>query len=170
MSVIKNMNTVAQSKPLSPEDPLVERMKRHPFLKDMKPAQLAVLRESAMGTHFAPGETIFVEGDPANRFYLIESGQVELHASQRDQQASVIQTIGAGNVLGWSWLFPPYYWHFSAIATAPTEAMFFYGTRLRELAEQDHDLGYDLLKRVTEVVIDRLQSTRKQLLQLQSRR
>ena len=169
-NIRKYMNTAAQSNPSSPADPLLERMKRHPFLKDMLAAQLAVLRESAMGTRFAAGETIFVEGDPANRFYLIESGQVELHTAQRDQQATVIQTIGAGNVVGWSWLFPPYYWHFSAIATAPTEAIFFYGTRLRELAEQDHHLGYDLLKRVTEIMIERLQSTRKQLLQLQSRR
>lgn len=164
------MNTVTQSSQPSSTDPLLERMNRHSFLKGMKPEMLGVLRESAMATRFASGETIFVEGDPANRFYLIESGTVELRTSQREHEATVIQAIGGGSVLGWSWMLPPYYWHFSAIATAPTEAIFFYGTRLRELAEQDHDLGYDLLKRVTEVMIERLQSTRKQLLKLQSRR
>ena len=67
-------------------------------------------------------------------------------------------------MLGWSWLFPPYYWHFDARALEPTTAIFFYGTRLREQCEQDHDFGYEIMKRMTQVVIQRLQATRKQLL------
>ena len=75
-----------------------------------------------------------------------------------------IQTLTAGHVLGWSWLFPPYYWHFDARALEPTRAIFFYGTRLREECEQDPDLGYALMKRVTQVLINRLQATRRQIL------
>jgi CRP-like cAMP-binding protein len=77
-----------------------------------------------------------------------------------------IQTIGPGDVLGWSWLFPPYYWNFDARALEPTTAIFFYGTRLRDECEQDKALGYELMKRMTAVAIQRLQATRRQLLAL----
>ena len=66
-------------------------------------------------------------------------------------------------MLGWSWLFPPYYWHFDARAVKPTTAIFIYGTRVRELCENDHDLGYELMRRTAEVVIGRLQSARRRL-------
>jgi len=74
--------------------------------------------------------------------------------------------LQAGDVLGWSWLFPPYYWHFSAEAKTPVESVFFYGTRLRERCEQDTSLGYELMKRVSEIVIKRLQKNREELLAL----
>jgi CRP-like cAMP-binding protein len=136
----------------------------HLFLRGMKPAHLRLLSENAMRMRYAPGELIFREGDPANRFYLIERGAVALESQSRDEAPVRMQTLGAGDVLGWSWLFPPYYWHFGARAVEPTTAIFLYGTRLREACEQDSEFGYDLMKRVTQVVIQRLQSTRKQLL------
>ena len=118
-----------------------------------------------MQSQFNAGELIFREGDPANRFYLIQRGQVALESSLKDRPAVRIQTIGAGDVLGWSWLFPPYYWHFDARTLEPTSAIFFYGTRLREECEKDHDLGYELMKRMAGVVLQRLQATRRQLLE-----
>jgi len=136
----------------------------HPFLHGLRPAHLAVLAENSMSMHYEPGTLIFREGDPANRFYLIERGKVSLESSRRDEPAVPIQTIGPGDVLGWSWLYPPYYWHFDARAVEPATAIFFYGTRLREQCEEDHDLGYELMKRMTQVVIQRLQATRRQLL------
>jgi CRP/FNR family transcriptional regulator, cyclic AMP receptor protein len=136
----------------------------HPFLRGLKPAHLAVLAENSMRMHYETGALIFREGDPANRFYLIERGKVSLESSRREEPVVPIQTIGPGDVLGWSWLYPPYYWHFDARAVEPTTAIFFYGTRLREQCEEDHDLGYELMKRMTQVVIQRLQATRKQLL------
>jgi hypothetical protein len=81
----------------------------------------------------------------------------------------VLQTIGANDVLGWSWLFPPYYWHFDARATKPTKAIFFYGTWLRENCERDHDFGYEMMKRMSAIVIQRMQAARKQLAQAQAR-
>ena len=138
----------------------------HPFMKDLSPRHLQTLIDSAMPLEFKANQTIFREGDPANRFYLIQSGKVALETSGQDQEPRLLQTIGAGDVLGWSWLFPPYYWHFAARAKEPTKAIFFYGTRLREQCEEDHDLGYELMKRMAGIVIDRLQETRKQLLEL----
>ena len=138
----------------------------HPFLKDLSPHHIQALVDSAMFVEFKPDEKIFREGDPANRFYLIESGRVALETSQKGEEPKMIQIIGVGDVLGWSWLFPPYYWHFDARTLEPTTAIFFYGTRLREQCEDDHDLGYELMKRMSEIVIKRLQATRKQLLEL----
>ena len=137
----------------------------HPFLKGFTSRNLQILADSAMHVEFETGQIIFQEGDLANRFYLIESGKVALETPKKDEEPKLIQTIGAGDVLGWSWLFPPYYWHFDARAVEPTKAIFFYGTRLREQCEQDHDLGYELMKRMSEVVIKRLQATRKMLLE-----
>jgi CRP/FNR family transcriptional regulator, cyclic AMP receptor protein len=145
---------------------LAARITAHPFLKGLSSQHLNVLSDSAMLMEFKQGEIIFREGDIANRFYLIESGEVALETADKDAEPKCIQTIGAGDVLGWSWLFPPYYWHFDARAVKPTKAIFFYGTRLREKCEEDHDLGYELMKRMAGIVINRLQATRKQLLEL----
>ena len=136
----------------------------HPFLRGLAEQHQQVLVDCAMLQEFSAGDVIFREGDIANRFYLIREGKVVLEAPDRDRQPVVIQTIGAGEVLGWSWLFPPYYWHFDARAVENTKAIFFYGTRLRERCDEDPQLGYELMKRMADVVIKRLQATRIQLL------
>jgi CRP/FNR family transcriptional regulator, cyclic AMP receptor protein len=143
----------------------VERLvEGHPFLEGFKAEHLQVLANNAMRVHYEADEFIFLEGSPANRFYLLEKGQVALESHLQDGPRISIETIGAGDVLGWSWLFPPYYWNFDARALEPTTALFFYGTRLREQCEQDHDLGYEMMKRMAAVLIRRLQATRKKLL------
>ena len=136
----------------------------HPFLRGLTPAHLQTLADNAMLVSWQPGEVIFREGEPANRFYLIRQGKVVLESSKRDEAPVLIQYVGADDVLGWSWLFPPYYWHFDARAIEPTSAIFFYGTRLREKSEESPDLGYELMKRMVAVIIQRLQATRQQLL------
>jgi len=138
----------------------------HPFLRGLKPAHLLLLSDNAMRMRYEANDRIFREGDPANRFYLIEQGQVSLQSRRPDGSPVVVQILGPGEVLGWSWLFPPYYWHFDAQALAPTTAIFFYGTRLREQCELDHDFGYEMMKRMTQVVIHRLQAARKQLISI----
>ena len=138
----------------------------HPFLAGLKPEQLRVLADNALRMQYEPGVFIFRQDDPANRFYLIEHGQVSLESRRQDEPPVCIQTIGPGDVLGWSWLFPPYYWNFDARAVERTTAIFFYGTRLREQCEQDKALGFELLKRMTAMAIQRLQATRRQILAL----
>lgn len=145
---------------------LSEVVAKHPFLAGMTPAHLQILTEAAMLKDFKQNEIIFKEGDPANRFYLIRSGKVFLESRQEDEpEPRLLQYIGEGDALGWSWLFPPYYWHFDARTVEPTETIFFYGTRLREQCEQDPALGYELMRRMSQVVIQRLQTTRKKLLE-----
>lgn len=141
------------------------RLLDHPFLRGLEPAQLQILSANAMQVDIPAGEVIFREGDSANRFYLIHSGEVVLESQDTaDGRSAVIDTIGAGDVLGWSWMYPPYYWHFDARATKPTKATFLYATRLREAFEADPKLAYALALRVAEVVIKRLQATRRRLL------
>jgi CRP-like cAMP-binding protein len=137
---------------------------KHTFLEGMSPHQLRLLCDCAMPTQFATNELIFREGDPANRFYLLQSGKVALESQVMGKPRAVIQTLGAGDILGWSWLFPPYFWHFDARALEPTKAIFIYGTPLREECETDHELGYELMKRLASVMLKRLQATRWKLL------
>jgi CRP/FNR family cyclic AMP-dependent transcriptional regulator len=150
-------------------EPLATRVVLHPFLAGMNRAQLALLMDCAMATHFKKGQTILREREFANRFYLIESGKVVLESGSGCGEPIVIESIGPGDLLGWSWMFPPYVWQFTARAVEPTTALFFYGTILREYCEKDHSLGYELFKRMSAVMMKRLQAARKQMLCLHPR-
>src|SRR3954447_9566070 len=136
----------------------------HPFALGLSEHHVRLLADCAMQTRFDADQVIFREGETANRFYLIESGQVVLEDTETADTPITIEVIGAGDLLGWSWLFPPYIWHFSARATQPTSAIFLYGTVLREYCEKDPALGYALFQRMSAVMIRRLQSARAQLL------
>jgi len=138
---------------------------QQPFFKGLDSQQLQLLTGSALEMKFETGAILFQEGSPANRFYLILTGRVELTAEMEDGNAIPIQTLGPGDDLGWSWLFPPYSIHFTARALEPTTAIFFYGTRVREQCEQDHELGYQLMKRIAEVATQSLRATQRRLMQ-----
>jgi len=121
-----------------------------------------------MPAEFHSDELIFSEGEIANRFYLIVAGEVVLETETSDHRWVTVDTIVAGDVLGWSWLFPPYTAQFTARALGAVRARFFYGTWLRERCEQDPTLGYGIMQRVAGVVIRRLQAARKQFVRLAS--
>jgi CRP-like cAMP-binding protein len=138
---------------------------QQPFFKGLNARHLHLLADSALEMRFQPGETIFTEGSPANRFYLLLEGRVVLESEMADRNVIPVQTLGPGDDLGWSWLFPPYSLHFSARALEPTTTIFFYGTRLREQCDQDHELGYQLMKRVAEVTAQCLRATQQRLME-----
>jgi CRP-like cAMP-binding protein len=137
------------------------------FFKGLTKPQLELLSVNAMEVAFPAGKIIFNEGEKANHFYVILKGEVSLEsaAKKKGGRPTHIQTIKAGDVLGWSWLMAPYKWRFDARAVKPTNAIIFFGTNLREQCESDPRLGYELMKRVTKVVITRLQASRHQSLQ-----
>ena len=137
---------------------------QHPFFAGMIPKHLQELTEAAFQLQFEAGENIFAEGTPANRFYLILKGKVVLESELPDRSVISVQTLGPGDDLGWSWLFPPYSMHFSARALEPTTTIFFYGTRLREQCDEDHELGYQLMKRIAEVATQCLHATQTRLM------
>jgi len=155
-------------KRIEPES-MATRVALHPFLVGMNHTQLTLLTDCAIAAHFKPGQIILREGEMANRFYLIESGKVALESGENFGEPVIVETIGAGDLLGWSWMFPPYVWHFTARAVETTEAIFFYGTILREYCERDPSLGYELFKRMAPIMLRRLQAARKKLLAVHAR-
>jgi CRP/FNR family cyclic AMP-dependent transcriptional regulator len=138
----------------------------HPFFVGIKDEQLRIIAELSMLTKFDENELIFREGDSANRFYLINEGKVSLETRVEGRGMIVVDQISSGDVLGWSWLFEPYVWQFDARTLEPTTAWFVYGTRLREECEGNPELGYEVMKRISGVLLHRLQSTRRRLVYL----
>ena len=145
-------------------EPLELRVELHPFLVGLRSHHIRLLADCAMAKSFEAGEYLFRQGEFANRFYLIEEGMVVLEALNNAGTCVVVEKVGAGKLVGWSWLFPPYIWHFDARATEPTSALFFYGTILREYCAKDPSLGFELFKRMSQVMVERLQSARARLL------
>ena len=144
-------------------EPTPANLAELPFFKGMAWEQLEALSACAMSVRFEAGNHLFRTGDVANRFYVLLSGRVQLESTSIDQPPVPIQVVEAGDVVGWSWLFPPYHWRFDARTLDPVEAIFFYGTRLREQAENDPALCCELMKRMTPVILNRLQATRNEL-------
>ena len=138
----------------------------HPFLKGLDPAHIELIAGCASNVRFNKGDFIFREEDEADRFYLIRHGLVALDVFVPQRGPVTIDTIQEGEVVGWSWLFPPYRWHFDARALQLTRAVAFDGKCLREKCDKDAKLGYDLVTRFSQVIMQRLQSSRLQLLDL----
>jgi len=136
----------------------------HPFLAGLKPDHFPFLLEAASQVKYPAGQILFQEGGEADRFILVHRGQVALETFVPGRGQITIQTVGSGEALGWSWLFPPYRWHFSARVNEPTDAIVFDARRLRTTAAEHCGFGYDLVTRVAQVVLQRLQATRLQLL------
>ena len=127
--------------------------------------QLSVLPSDELHpTEFDAGQIIFREGEPANGFYLIETGVVVIEGKTSDGKSVVIDTVSAGEPLGWSWLFPPYLWSFDARAIEPCNAICFSGILLRQHRDDDLTLSHELHKRVSEVMVRRLQAARNKLI------
>ncbi len=160
------MNARSKTSPEIQTEPLGTRVALHPFLAGMNRTQLALLTDCAVARHFNTGQTILREGEFANGFYLIETGRVALESEAGFGESILIETIGAGDLVGWSWMFPPYVWQFTARAIEPTTALFFYAAILREYCEKDHSLGYEVLKRISAVMVKRLQAAHQQMLSL----
>ena len=137
---------------------------KHPFLKGLKPEHLKILVGCASNVRFNAGQFLFHEGEDANEFYMIRQGKVAVQIQGAERGPITVQTIGEGEVLGWSWLIPPYRWRFDAQALELTRAIALDGKCLRTKSEEDHDLGYQLLKRFAGIIVERLEGTRLQLL------
>ena len=136
----------------------------HRFFHGMPREHLHLLAGCAKNARFDPGEFILKEGEEANEFYLIRHGKVSLEVYAPERGPLSIQTLTEGDILGWSWLVPPYRWKFDARAVELTRAIALHGRCLREKSETDCRLGYELLKRFSQVMVDHLQAARLQLL------
>lgn len=141
-------------------------IREQPFFKGLEERHIQLVTGCAKNVRFEEGQVIFHEGGEANEFYLIREGLVSLNVIVPQKGATTVQTVGEGDMLGWSWLFPPYRWRFEARAQQATRTLAFDGKCLRGKCDDDHDLGYELLKRFSQVVTERLEATRLQLMDL----
>jgi CRP-like cAMP-binding protein len=135
-----------------------------PLLQGLAPDELELLAGCAGNVHFDAGTYLFRRGDPADTFHVVRHGSVSLELFVPTRGPVVIETIEAGEMIGWSWLFTPYRRHFDARALTVVRATAFDGACLRQKCEDDPKLGYDLMSRFAQVLIERLQWTRLRLI------
>jgi CRP-like cAMP-binding protein len=137
---------------------------QQPFFAGVDAKLIQLIVGCAKNGRFEAGQILFREGDPADQFYLIREGRVAVEAMIPQRGYTTVQTVSAGEVLGWSWLLPPFRWHYDARVMKLARAIVFDGKCLREKCEQNHDLGFEMLKRMSTVIAGRLEATRLQLL------
>lgn len=136
----------------------------HHFLHGLPAGQIAKLMPTACLVSLASGQRLFEDGGSAANFWLIRSGSVALDLHIPGAGVVVVETLGMGDVLGWSWLLPPHVWTLGAITVRPTEALRFDSPAVRALCDADQELGYQLTRRFLSVAAERLQATRIRLL------
>jgi CRP/FNR family cyclic AMP-dependent transcriptional regulator len=135
-----------------------------PVFQGLDDDELELIAGCASNVVVPAGERLFREGDPADTFYLVRHGLVALDAYVPSRGQVTVETVGAGEIVGWSWLLPPYRWHFTGRTVEALRAVQFDGACLRGKCEDDPLLGYDLLTRFSQVLVGRLQATRLQLM------
>ena len=145
---------------------VAELVASHPLLAGLPGPAVAQVAGCARNVAFAEGELLLAEGAPADTLYLVRRGRVAIEVHAPGRGAVVVETVGPGAVVGWSWLFPPYRWHFDARAREPVGAVAVDGACLRAKAHADPAMGYALLSRLSAVLLERLQATRVRLLDL----
>jgi CRP/FNR family cyclic AMP-dependent transcriptional regulator len=138
------------------------KLAEHPFFKELANPHLATLVGCVSNVKFEAGEFLFREGMPADRFYVVRHGKVCVETFVPGRGAVTIETIDAGEIVGWSWLFPPYKAHFDARALTLVRVLALDGACLRAKCENDSALGYELVRRFAQVVMHRLAATRVQ--------
>ena len=143
-----------------------ELLSEAPFFAEMTDDQLELIVGCAQNASFKRGSYLMREGEPADTFFAIRAGRVALEVFVPNRGGLTVETIDAGELLGWSWLVPPYRTHIDARALETTRTIAFDGACLRGKCEEDPALGYELMRRFMPVVVDRLQATRGRLLDL----
>ena len=141
----------------------------HPFFAGLDDEAIALVTGCAVNAHLRPGEYLFHEGQSADTFYVVRHGRVAIQM-RLPTEAAVLDSAREGDVVGWSWLVPPYRWTFDAVATEETSLVSIDGACLRGKCESDPALGYALLQRVVQVMSTRLHSARVRLLDLYGKR
>jgi CRP/FNR family transcriptional regulator, cyclic AMP receptor protein len=144
-----------------------DKLRNHRVARDFDSASLSVLESCSLGeVTWKKGECILTTGDEATRCYLLTSGDVFIETTPPGRSATLLQTIHGGDVLGWSWVIPPYRWAFDACAATDVTAFALDAAKLLAAAEADPRFGYTLMKRLFTLLADRLQATRLQLMDL----
>jgi CRP/FNR family cyclic AMP-dependent transcriptional regulator len=141
-------------------------LSQHPFLRDLDAEEIRFLVGCAANRRFEPATLLLHEGDPADAFFLLRSGRVTLEVQVPGRGPLQLESLVAGDVLGWSWLFPPHRWQLDARAVEPVVALVFDGRCLRDKMESDHRLGFTVTKLLLHQIYERLMRVRLQRMDL----
>ena len=145
---------------------MAELVAMHPFFSGLPPGVLELASGCARMVAVAPGRLLLAEGEPADDFYLLRRGRVAIEVHSAERGPLVLETVGPGHVVGWSWMIPPYRWQFDARALEPVGAIGLDARCLRDKADREPAFGYALSQRVSEILVERLQAARIRLLDL----
>jgi signal-transduction protein with cAMP-binding, CBS, and nucleotidyltransferase domain len=141
-------------------------LEEHPFFAKLNPDFLDTISGCGQNVVFEADQEIGREGDPVNCFYVIRHGLVTIKSHVPGRAPIKIQTLQEGDILGWSWLFPPWQWQFSSQAETLTRMIQIDAKCLREKCEKDPAMGFELAKRFAKVMVERLTWTRLQLMKI----
>ena len=145
---------------------LADELAEHPFFAELPADYIGIIAGCGQNEVFKAGAVIAEEGSEANEFYIVRKGRIAIQVHAAPGGTALLQTLDGGDVLGWSWLFPPYRWSFEARAVQDVHAIKLDGACLREKCKIDPRMGYDLMKRFSRIMTRRLEATRLQLLDL----
>jgi CRP-like cAMP-binding protein len=150
---------------------LVAELASHRFVKGLPVELIEHMADCVIGVQDWDSDAVlFRAGGAADRCYLIRSGEVALEVHSAGTGPRIIQTVSRGEVLGWSWLFPPYRWQFDARVLTPVEALVLDGDKMRACVEENREFGFEVMSRFAQIIVGRLQATRLQLLDLYASR
>ncbi|MDH3707805.1 MAG: cyclic nucleotide-binding domain-containing protein [Acidimicrobiia bacterium] len=149
---------------------IADLLHEHPFFAGLEPAALDLIAGCGHNEHFDVDQQILTENDPADTFYVLRRGRVAIEIDTPRQGPLIIETVSAGDILGVSWLLPPYRWTYDARAIDATDAVALDAACLRGKCDDDPVLGYELFKRFAGLVRDRLHASRMQLVDLYGNR
>jgi CRP-like cAMP-binding protein len=138
----------------------------HSFFRDFAPEYRSLIAGCGKNTHFDSGQLLARTGDSANLFFALRHGRASIEIHSPGRGPLIVQTVDGGEIVGWSWLFPPYRWTFDVRAIEEVRAISFDGECLRGKCDRDPVMGYDFMKRFARVFMERLENTRLQLLDL----
>lgn len=145
---------------------LAELREQSALLQALSNTEVGLFESAATELRIAAGDVLFEEDGPADVFYIVVEGKIGLELTSPGKEPIVIQTLGSGDLVGVSWLFPPHRWSWRARAIVDSELAAFDATTIRSEMEQNRDLAWEVLSVVAGEVVDRLHRTRVQLLDL----
>lgn len=139
-------------------------LSRNGFFSALAPEHLDLLAQHARRRTLANDEVLFRNGGAARHFYLLLRGKLSIEVAAIEGPPLELQALEPGAVVGWSWMIPPYRWHFQARAEQAAEALEFDGAEILARCEQDPRLGYELLKRFSALMSERLEFARRRIM------
>ncbi len=145
---------------------IAEQLSSHPIFQGLPFVTISDMIGCASEKTFSRGGTIFLEGENANNCFILLSGSVDLSIHTHNKGPIVIQSLNGGDVLGWSWLFSPFIWHFDALAKEKTNAIQLDGQCIRKKCKENPELGFELMNRFSKIIMERLNATRLQLVDM----